>query len=112
MDGTHSLALVANVKVEVAAVSHVPNDFTRGVTPDMDPSQPVWDIRGSFTNYRCAPLDSLIAGNDFARTHKCWVLDQPIATGYCYENTFGDWHCGLLGKRTDWQMNSLPPAGE
>jgi hypothetical protein len=112
-DGTHPLSLVANVKVEVAAVSHASNNFTREITAaDIDPSQPVWDIRGSFTNYRCAPLNSLIAGNDFARTHNCWVLDQPIATGYCYKNTFGDWHCGLLGKRTDWQMNVLPPAGE
>jgi hypothetical protein len=111
-DGMHTLFLVSNVKVQVAPVSHPPNDFVKELkAADIDPRQPIWDIRGSFTSYHCQPLSSLIAGNDYARTHNCWVLEQPSATGYCYKNTFGDWRCGLLGNRTDWKTNALPPTG-
>ena len=39
---------------------------------------------------------------------------MPTATGYCYKNNFGDWHCPM------WDLahalakslpNQLPPAG-
>jgi hypothetical protein len=111
-DGSHPLNLVTNVKVQVASVSHPPNQLVREITAaTIDPSQPIWDIRGGFTIYRCFALATLTATNDFARTHNCWQIDQTTATGYCYKDTFGDWHCGLLGTKTEWQANVLPPAG-
>jgi hypothetical protein len=111
-DGIHPLLLVTNVKVQVAAVPHPPNQVVQAITAArIDPREPVWDLRGSFTSYRCTPLASLMAANDFARTHNCSVIDQPAATGYCYKDTFGDWHCGLLGTVTTWRTNVLPPAG-
>jgi hypothetical protein len=98
--------------VQVAAVSHPPNQLVKEITAaTMDPSEPIWDIRGSFTIYRCDALASLTAQNDFARSHNCWVSVQPKGTGYCYKDTFGDWHCGLTGTLTNWQANSLPPQG-
>jgi hypothetical protein len=111
-DGQHPLFLVNNVQVQVAAVSHPPNQLVKEITAaTMDPSEPIWDIRGSFTIYRCDALASLTAQNDFARSHNCWVSVQPKGTGYCYKDTFGDWHCGLTGTLTNWQANSLPPQG-
>ena len=111
-DGSHPMNLVTNVKVQVASVSHPPNQLVREITAaTIDPSQPIWDIRGSFTIYRCFALATLSAPNDFARTHNCWQIDQTTATGYCYKDTFADWHCGLLGTKTEWQPNVLPPAG-
>lgn len=111
-DGRRPLLLVTNLKVQVASVSHPPNLLIKELTAaTMDPREPVWDIRGSFTSYRCDALDSLIAQNDFARTHNCWVSEQPTATGYCYKDTFGDWHCGLLGSLINWRTNVLPPQG-
>lgn len=111
-DGKRPLSLVTNVKVQVASVSHPPNQLIKEITAArIDPREPVWDIRGSFTSYRCFALSTLGAQNDFARTHNCWVIDQPAATGYCYKDTFGDWHCGLIGSVVDWRTNVLPPAG-
>ena len=111
-DGARPLSLVANVKVQVASVSHPPNQAVKELTAaTIDPREPVWDIRGSFTSYRCFALSTLSASNDFARTHNCWKIDQDAATGYCWKSTFGDWRCGLLGNKTDWQTNVLPPAG-
>jgi hypothetical protein len=111
-DGQRPLSLVTNLKVQVASVSHPPNQLVKEISAArMDPREPIWDIRGSFTIYRCYALASLIAQNDFARTHNCWVSEQPKATGYCYKDTFGDWHCGLIGTLVNWQTNSLPPAG-
>ena len=111
-NGTGPLSLVTNVKVQVASVSHPPNQTIKEITAArIDPREPVWDIRGSFTSYRCSLLGSLIGQSDFARTHNCWVSDQPSATGYCYKDTFGDWHCGLLGGVINWRTNVLPPEG-
>ncbi len=111
-DGARPLSLVTNVKVQVASVSHPPNQLVRELTAaTIDPREPGWDIRGSFTIYRCFALSTLSAVNDFARTHNCWKIDQDTATGYCWKSTFGDWRCGLLGAKVDWQTNVLPPAG-
>jgi hypothetical protein len=66
---------------------------------------------GGGTIYRCFALATLTATNDFARTQSCWQIDQTTATGYCYKDTVGDWYCGLLGTKTEWQANVLPPAG-
>jgi len=111
-NGQNPLSLVTNVKVQVAPISHPPNEITKEITAgNIDPREPIWDIRGSFTSYRCFALSTLIASNDFARTHNCWVSDQPAATGYCWKNTFGDWRCGMLGGVINWRPNMLPPTG-
>jgi len=111
-DGLRPAFLVTNVKVQVTSVPHPPNQLTLELSAArIDPREPIWDIRGSFTGYQCFALSSLTAGNDFARTHNCWVLDQPKATGYCYKDTFGDWHCGMIGSALDWKANVLPPDG-
>jgi hypothetical protein len=111
-DGANPLSLVTNVKVQVASVSHEPNQFTKEITSArIDPREPIWDIRGSFTSYLCKSLGSLTASNDIARTHNCSVSDHPNAVGYCYKDTFGDWHCGMLGGATNERSNVLPPAG-
>lgn len=112
-DGSRPLSLVTNLQVQVAAVSHPPNQLVKEIgAATMDPREPIWDIRGSFTIYRCYALASLVAQNDFARTHNCWVSEQPKATGYCYKDTFGDWHCGMLGgAANNWRTNVLPPEG-
>lgn len=111
-DGNNPILLVTNVKVQVAPVPHPPNMLIRELSAaTIDPREPVWDIRGSFTSYRCDALSGLIGQNDFARTHNCWVSEQDAATGYCYKDTFADWHCGLTGNKVNWRTNSLPPNG-
>jgi len=116
---TSSISLVTNVKAQVAPVSHAPNQIVKEIhAADIDPSQPVWDIRGSFTQYQCTQLTAIPGWptnvNDFARTHNCNATDQTTATGYCYKNTFGDWHCGMLDVAhviANTRQYQLPPEG-
>jgi hypothetical protein len=111
-DGERPLLLVTNVKVQVAPVSHPANGVVQVIAAaTLDPRQPIWDIRGSFTSYQCTALASLISQNDFARTHNCWVAEQPSATGYCWKDTFADWHCGMISGSAKWKTNVLPPQG-
>ena len=104
-----SLFLVTSVKVQVAPVSHPPNQLVKQMRGDIDPSQPVWDIRGSFTQYQCSQTGP--SQNPFARTHNCSVSDLPAAAGYCYKNTFGDWHCSMIGALANARQLQLPPEG-
>ena len=100
------------MKVQVAPVSHPPNAISLELTAArIDPRQPIWDIRGSFTSYQSVALASVMAGNDFASTHNCRMAEQPSATGYCYKDTFADWHCGMISGAAKWKTNMLPPEG-
>ena len=56
-------------------------------------------------------VGAYLAGNDFARTHNCWVAEQPSASGYCWKDTFADWHCGMISGAAKWKTNVLPPQG-
>lgn len=109
---TTSLFLVTNVKVQVAPISHPANEFIKNaLAGDLDSREPIWDIRGSFTQFQCGKPASW--DNAFARTHNCRQLEQPTAKGYCYKNTFGDWHCTMAdldyaGKAI---ANVMPPEG-
>jgi hypothetical protein len=105
----NSLFLVTNVKVQVAPTSHPPNQFVKEMKGDLDPSQPVWDIRGSLTQYQCSATSPAL--NPFARTHNCVSREIPTASGYCYRNTFGDWHCAMIGAASTTLQHQLPPDG-
>lgn len=110
----NTLSLVTNVKVQVAPVSEPPNQLVYSV-PDMDPRQPVWDLRGGFTQYSCNKLSTMpgwpTGMNAFARAHTCNAVDEPAATGVCYRNTFGDWHCSMSGGAANSRPWVLPPEG-
>ena len=67
--------------------------------PDVDVTVPVYAIKGSFTNYQCSLLTTPgLRSVGFAdnRGKNCNAGDQPDATGLCYRDTFGGWHCSLL----------------
>jgi len=116
-DGITFINLIANVKLQVAPASHPPNPGASYPTaPDLN--QPAWDIRGSFTKYECTKppkaVPTLDTVTDFARTHTCTAVDELTATGYCYKDNFGDWHCPMW-QRGNQNANprpyQLPPAG-
>lgn len=105
-----SLFLVTGVKVQVAAISHPAKSFVKEMkAADIDPREPVRDIRGTLTQYQCGKVSPAL--NPFARTHNCVVRDIPAATGYCYKNTFGDWHCAMIGAAAGTRQHVLPPDG-
>lgn len=56
---------------------------------DIRPGEPIYQIRGSYTNYNCDVIerDRSNAGKN------CQVYVHQNATGLCYRDTFGDWYC-------------------
>jgi len=103
--------LISHVKVQVAPASHPPNQIVMEIhAADIKPGEPVWDIRGSLTYYACR--QAIDGANPFARTHNCTETPMNNATGYCYKNTFGDWHCAMSDiKAVTTSQNVLPPEG-
>jgi hypothetical protein len=90
------LYLESDVKIEVAASSRPYNSWTDS-TPDIDPKQPVYSIRGAFSAYQCM-LPGSGGGDSYPIGKNCNRTDAgggvPLrATGICYKDAFADWHC-------------------
>jgi hypothetical protein len=111
VEGVTGLALVTNVRVEVASGRAFNYNTDSGHT-SIDPKQVVYDIRGAYTRYECH--QPAARDNAFARTHNCSAFDEPAAEGLCFKNTFGDWHCMMHDLHADI-INArpylLPPEG-
>ena len=90
-----SLYLMEDVKVEVGkARPFRGGGMSGGVDinmPDVDPSQPVYPIRGSFQQYQCNNPKTSISPEG----KNCDQSNIPKASGVCYRTTFGDWTCTL-----------------
>jgi hypothetical protein len=88
-----NLFLVSDVMVQVGKGR--PFNKTTDSMAGIDPAQPVFDIRGSFTGYQCEPLGKMVGTTMYgpAAGKNCTAHDEPKAEGICYKDTFGDWHC-------------------
>jgi hypothetical protein len=83
------LYLMENVQVEIAkGRSFQPSDLN---FPDIDNSQLLYPIRGSYDWYVCH-----INEVGFPPGENCNIYKEPSATGYCYKTTFGDWNCTMV----------------
>ncbi len=103
----NQLYLLDEVKVEVGGPRPFNPRDDRNVR-NLDPKQPLYGIRGSYKQYQCSPVSNYMrnAGRN------CFVYDHQHAEGYCYKDTFGDWHCGM--RDTGAQLVSqiaAPPGG-
>lgn len=108
-DSGHRLYLVSDIKnIEVAKGR--PFNIVTDSFPDVDPSETVYNIRGSFTFYACNKLGDI----NGEPGKNCTAEDEPQADGMCYKSTFGDWHCHLSDTRspstavTNWRRY-VPP---
>lgn len=68
----------------------------------MDTDRPVYDIRGSFTGYTCFEI-----GRTFSAGKNC-DFDRLSSTGICFLDTFGEWHCRMIGS-VNKSGRKLPP---
>ncbi|MDQ6828988.1 MAG: hypothetical protein M3081_08995 [Gemmatimonadota bacterium] len=84
-----SLYLVDDMKVQVGAGR--PFQLRSDSYNEIDPSQPVYAIRGSYVRYACSVPNATL-GN-FGKN--CALYDQPHASGVCFKTTFGDWRCSM-----------------
>jgi hypothetical protein len=92
-NGSH-LYLVTDVKIDVASRSRPFNPVT-DTTSAIDPTQPVYNIRGSYAKYQCM-TPGAGGGGTYPIGKNCNRYDLSNAVGMCYKDTFSDWHCVLL----------------
>ncbi len=75
---------------------------------NIDPTQTVYPIQGSYTVWKCGPSGYL--GNQTNRF--CFnKTEEPHAEGICYKNSFGDWHCVMTDLKTAKTTNACPGTG-
>jgi hypothetical protein len=102
------LYLVADVKIEVAPSAR-PFNINTDSTGIIDPKQPIYNVRGSYTYYQCVNPASATPGQ-FPPGKNCNSSDVSNATGMCYKDSFGDWHCVMAGQKTWPSPNHAPPG--
>ncbi|MBH8564358.1 hypothetical protein I8748_19570 [Nostoc sp. CENA67] len=98
------LRLVTDLTIQVAPISRPFNMETDGKYLGIDPKQPVYDIRGSYTDYFCKRIDRRNIGKN------CIVSSRPNQQGICFRNTFGDWHCHMIGTKREIGKQLPPPT--
>jgi hypothetical protein len=94
------ISLLQNVQVEVGK-SRPYSAWSDVGNSDIDNSQPVYPIRGSYDLYSCRPPGSM----GFPAGANCNVFKANTFAGICYKTTFSDWSCPVQG-------TSAPFTGE
>ena len=109
LDGFGNLLLYTDVSVQIASPRAFIYNQDSGRS-QIDVRAPVYDIRGAFKEYQCGK--PILGGGAYTATHNCNLYEQPQATGTCYRDTFGDWHCLMTGNRlasTNQVREQMPP---
>jgi hypothetical protein len=110
------LYLVGNVNIEVGKGR--PFNMRTDSYSDVDPSQAVYPIRGTFMQWQCAEPRKPIPGvtNAPVAGKNCFKYETPsTASGISYKDTFGDWHTKICctvsssGSRVEYVA---PPTGQ
>ena len=85
------LSLVSDLTVQLASPSR-PFDAVRdSKRPDIDPQQPVYDLRAAYNHFQCRPIDSKYG--DFPGTRNCSIAAVTDAVGACFLNPAKEWRC-------------------
>jgi hypothetical protein len=85
------LYLLENVQAEVGkGRPFQPSDLN---FPDIDNSQLLYPIRGSYDWYVCH-----INEVGFPPGKNCNIYKESAATGFCYKTTFNDWNCTMVDR--------------
>jgi hypothetical protein len=83
--------LMENVQVEIGK-SRPFSSWSDVGNPDIDNSQPVYPIRGTYDDYQCSP-PSVAGGFGLPKGQNCSVKKGALFAGICYKTTFSDWSC-------------------
>ena len=109
IDFGNNLLLLTDVTVQLAR----PRAFNYNQDSSrlqIDVQAPVYDIRGGFKEYQCGK--PILGSSAYVATHNCNLYEQPQAVGSCYRDTFGDWHCMMVGNRpasSNQVREQMPP---
>jgi hypothetical protein len=101
------IGLFQNLNVEIGK-SRPYSAWSDSGNTDIDNSQPVFPIRGSYDFYSCRPPGSM----GFPAGKNCNVRKASTFAGICYKTTFSDWKCPVQGTSDGLvgvQPNMPPP---
>jgi len=99
--------LVSNVTVQIGKSRPYSEGSDSGAS-DIDVTAAVYPIQGRVTGYQCNRRDAML-GQDPDRN--CLQSNSDPARGVCYKNTFGEWHCMMMGAGVFTQGYQPPPTG-
>ena len=99
--------LVSNVTVQIAK-GRPYSAWSDSGASEIDPTATVYPIQGRITTFQCSRRDAML-GQDPDRN--CLRSDSDPANGTCYKNTFGEWHCLIMGAGVFTQGYQPPPTG-
>lgn len=102
---TTFLKLVTDVNVEIGKGRPFNRSTDGFQNSDIDASETVYPIRGSFTAWQCSPHGewNVVPGQN------CTKAENPHASGTCWKSTFGEWHCDMLDVKGPEAIAKLPP---
>jgi len=97
------LALVQDVKLEMGS-PRVFVYYTDAGLAGVDLNAKIYPLRGSYTGYFCKLSSaSLDPGGQ-----NCIKTVVPVAQGWCWKSSFGDWSCKMQGAAPE-MVNSVGP---
>ncbi len=90
--GATGLALIQDVKLEMGSPRPFVYNTDAGLA-GIDLNARVYPLRGSYTGYFCTKW----GGSLVPIGHNCVVSAVPVAQGWCWKTSFGDWSCKMQG---------------
>jgi len=97
------LGLIQDVKIEMGS-SRPFVYYTDAGLAGIDLNAKVYPIRGSYTGYFCSLSSASLDPNG----KNCIKSVVPVAQGWCWKSSFGDWSCKLQGGAPEMR-NSVGP---
>jgi len=103
--------LVSDVTVEVGSPRpfNIQSDtFDFSADYHIDPAQPVYPIRGGYTDWLCVQLGEI----NGEPGKNCTRSFQKKASGICFKSSFGEFHCTMMdiNAQDDFPNRYPPPA--
>ena len=93
MDATSAfgLGLVQDVSIEMGKARPFVYSSDAGLS-GVDLDAQVYPLRGSYTSYLCNTISNMAPVG-----HSCMKSPVPMAVGWCWKTSFGDYKCKLQG---------------
>ena len=98
------LGLIQDVKLEMGSSRAFDLYYTDAGLAGIDLNSKIYELRGSYTGYFC----NLVASSLNGPGKNCVKSAVPVAQGWCWHTTFGDWKCKMQGGAPD--MVDAQPA--
>lgn len=89
----YSVRFIDILSLEVAPKPRRVNMRDLQEYPNIDIEKPIYDLKGSVISYWCYRVSDSQFGYRAGRN--CTIRRVPESTGRCFQNTFGNWNCGI-----------------